>query len=355
MSVLASVLSVCAAVLLLLPRPAVAAGDWEEFKTRFLSPDGRIIDPGQADSSHSEGQGYGLLLAAMHSDRKTFDRVWKWSRDNLAVRRSDALSAWRWGRREGVGGDAWLPLDYNNATDGDLLLALGLLEGGARWGEPAYVEAARPIVVSVRQRLVVERGGRLVLLPGYFGFQSPQGVTVNPSYLIRAAFAAFAKVDEAAFWERLDRDAAACLEAVAAPPSGLIPDWVLAGPDGALRPAPDRPDRHGYEAVRTLLYAVWRDPGRPAPGAAWLLAEYERAGRLAAHYDLSRNPPAPSEQEAPAGFHAVLARAAAEMGRNEAAVRLRARADELLAGEGRDYYSYALCLLAGVSPKAGRP
>ena len=107
--------------------------------------------------------------------------------------------------------------------------------------------------------------------------------------------------------------------------------------------------------MRALLYAAWREPGRPAPGAAWLLAEYDRAGRLPAYYSLSGAAPAPSEPEAPAGFHAVLARAAAEMGENAAAARLRARADALLAGEERDYYSYVLCLLAGVSPKAGQP
>ncbi len=37
---------------------------WSEFRTRFLTADGRVVDTGNQGVSHSEGQGYGLLLAA---------------------------------------------------------------------------------------------------------------------------------------------------------------------------------------------------------------------------------------------------------------------------------------------------
>ena len=37
---------------------------WAAYKTRFFQPEGRIVDTGNGGVSHSEGQGYGLLLAA---------------------------------------------------------------------------------------------------------------------------------------------------------------------------------------------------------------------------------------------------------------------------------------------------
>ena len=33
--------------------------EWQAFKTRFVSADGRVIDTGNGNITHSEGQGYG--------------------------------------------------------------------------------------------------------------------------------------------------------------------------------------------------------------------------------------------------------------------------------------------------------
>ena len=49
------------------PRPPGAAltpADWLEFRRRFIMPDGRVIDTGNNNVSHSEGQGAALLFAA---------------------------------------------------------------------------------------------------------------------------------------------------------------------------------------------------------------------------------------------------------------------------------------------------
>jgi endoglucanase len=36
---------------------------WESYKSRFMMPDGRIIDTGNGNVSHTEGQGFAMLLA----------------------------------------------------------------------------------------------------------------------------------------------------------------------------------------------------------------------------------------------------------------------------------------------------
>jgi len=72
-----------------------SAADWKSYQQTFVSADGRVVDFFQGSISHSEGQGYGLLLALMNGDRAAFDRIFRWTTDNLQVRR-DALFAWSW-------------------------------------------------------------------------------------------------------------------------------------------------------------------------------------------------------------------------------------------------------------------
>jgi len=49
--------------------------NWERFKTRFISAEGRVIDTGNGHISHSEGQGVGMLLAVAHDDQTTFENI----------------------------------------------------------------------------------------------------------------------------------------------------------------------------------------------------------------------------------------------------------------------------------------
>ena len=41
---------------------------YETFKTRLISPDGRVIDTFNGGVSHSEGQGWGMLMAVAFDD-----------------------------------------------------------------------------------------------------------------------------------------------------------------------------------------------------------------------------------------------------------------------------------------------
>lgn len=50
----------------------VNTGEWDTFKARFLDPSGRVVDPQNGGISHSEGQGYGMLLALRADDREAF-------------------------------------------------------------------------------------------------------------------------------------------------------------------------------------------------------------------------------------------------------------------------------------------
>ncbi len=59
---------------------------WATYKQRFISSEGRLIDDSAGNVSHSEGQGYAMLLAAFAGDRETFDKLWSWTAANLEIR-----------------------------------------------------------------------------------------------------------------------------------------------------------------------------------------------------------------------------------------------------------------------------
>ncbi len=115
---------------------------WQDFKRRFVTEEGRVVDFMQHGISHSEGQGYVMLLAVRMNDRPLFEKVWNWTRRNLMVRGADALFAWSWGRR--VTGESTV-IDYNNASDGDLAICWALMSAARKWNRPDYAEQAARI------------------------------------------------------------------------------------------------------------------------------------------------------------------------------------------------------------------
>ena len=68
---------------------------WQAYKGKFLDPGGRIIDDANGNISHSEGQGYGLLLAVLAGNSADFELIWSFTRTELLLR-SDGLAAWKW-------------------------------------------------------------------------------------------------------------------------------------------------------------------------------------------------------------------------------------------------------------------
>jgi endo-1,4-beta-D-glucanase Y len=158
---------------------------WASFKRSFLDPTGRIIDNGNGGISHTEGQGLGLTMALRANDRAAFDAILGWTEKTLA--RSDvALFSWRYDPR------APMPVtDPNNATDGDIFIAWALAGAAWQWHEPRYAARSAAIRAAIRQRLVLKRYGRSLLLPGLEGFVSPRAVTLNPSYFVWPALEEF--------------------------------------------------------------------------------------------------------------------------------------------------------------------
>jgi endoglucanase len=227
---------------------------WRAYKTKFVTEAGRIVDTANGLISHSEGQGYGLLLAVAAGDRSTFDRIWGWTRANLAVR-NDELLAWRWepDHRPAVA-------DLNDAADGDILVAWALTEAAEAWADDAYRVASRRIAVEVGRKLVLWRSpDGPVLLPAVAGFAAEDrsdGPIVSLSYYIFPAFARLKLVAPEFDWQALSRSGLHLLEASRFGEQSLPVEWIsLAG--GNPHAADGFDASFAYNSIRIPLYLAW--------------------------------------------------------------------------------------------------
>jgi len=226
-----------------------------QYQKRFIMADGRVVDNGNGDVSHSEGQGYGMLLAHAAGDRSSFERIWHWTRCNLQVRK-DHLFIWR--RRPGQ------PLaaeDRNNATDGDLLIAWALLEASNSWGQTDWRDEALAILADLKRSVIRTWNGKPVLLPGSIGFEQGDRLVLNLSYWIYPALSRFVDLDPDPLWKELIDSGLALTRQARFGAWKLPADWVVA--DRTLQPWRERGTRFGYDAVRIPLYLVWGGYSEP--------------------------------------------------------------------------------------------
>lgn len=231
---------------------------WAAYKSRFITAEGRVIDTANGNISHSEGQGYGMLLAVAANDRRTFGQIWGWTRANLMVRR-DELLAWRFDpdKRPGVS-------DTNNATDGDILVAWALSEAARFWGNPAYAVAGTRISANIASELIVKQSHfGPWLLPAVHGFSaSEQGGTpiLNLSYFIFPAFERLQKIAPEGNWNRLVDSGLKLLRASRFGPAKLPAEWEnMSG--AKLAPASGSPAEFAYNALRIPLYMAFAGVG----------------------------------------------------------------------------------------------
>lgn len=319
---------------------------WDRFSESFVQEDGRVVDWTSEARSTSEGQAYGLFFALVANDRAGFERLLEWTRANLAGGDlSRQLPAWLWGRNEDA---QWLVLDANPASDADLWIAYALLEAARLWKQPAYQKLGRDLLALIARQEVRVLDRAVVLLPGPSGFETPDGLRLNPSYVPPFLFDYLARADPKGPWQkvldthlRLMRDWA---------PSGAAPDWYLLTAKGPRQDS-QTDGRGSYDAIRVYLWAGMTDPGSAAePALRRVLgpfADYLReAGRLPERWYPDGRAP---QGLAPAGLEAALLPFLARHDRggallDNARARLAAARSDGLIGKPARYYEQVLDL-----------
>jgi len=234
----------------------VPDAEWGLYKQRYISPEGRVIDTGNVDVSHSEGQGIGLLLSVHNKDRAAFDKIWQWTRANLQTR-GDKLFIWKWTPGPNGGATA----DRNNATDGDIFIAWALYRAGRQWNEARLLEAGKGISREIRAKLLRQSPYGLLLLPGEQGFVKDDRVTVNLSYWMFPALQELNQLDPAPEWGQLIESGLKLLQTGRFGRWQLPSDWLRLGDKPEL--APDFKPQFGYDAVRIPLYLIWAKLDNP--------------------------------------------------------------------------------------------
>ena len=230
----------------------ITAPEWAAYQAGFVTPEGRVVDTGNKGISHSEGQGYGLLLAVLAQDRPSFDRILNFTQTELLVR-DDGLAAWRWD-------PATEPhlTDTNNATDGDILIAYALAQGGLSWGDETLTEQATAMVRTIGLTMLASAGALTVILPGEYGFsvaERDDGPIVNPSYWVYEALPLFATLTPEIDWRAVAASGLELLGPMSATRAALPSDWMALG-KGQPEPAEGFPPEFGYNSIRIPLYLM---------------------------------------------------------------------------------------------------
>lgn len=225
------------------------------YRQSFMSHDGRIIDPDRNNITTSEGQSYMLIRSLVMNDKRTFDLVYTWTKNNL--QRKDKLFAWLWGKN--INGEYKI-LDDNSATDADVDIACSLLLAYETWGKHKYLKEAIPIINSIWDKETKRIGEHLVLMPGVEQTYSKK-VEINPSYFSPFAFRFFQKYDDLHDWSSLIDSSYYYLSKVTSmTDTGLPPNWFLIinsqedGPsEGQIILEDSQRSDFSYDSIRVFL------------------------------------------------------------------------------------------------------
>jgi endo-1,4-beta-D-glucanase Y len=254
---------------------ARAAGN--EFLDEYAESDGRVVRRDEGGDVVSEGQAYGMLIAAAVGDRTRFRSIWDWTKNHL--RRPDGLLSWRWADDQVI--------DSNSAADADLDAARALVLAGRRFNAPELTEDGKRLGAVILQSESVTIGTRVapagdvvpvgsgmagtgrVLVAGNWATTPPYAV--NAGYFSPRAEAQLSRVSADRRWMDLTRTQRV-LGWQLAGTSSLPPDWAsvdAAGTAVPTGPPGGGPVYFGLDAARLpVRYAESCDPADRALAAA---------------------------------------------------------------------------------------
>ncbi|MCG7393166.1 glycosyl hydrolase family 8 [Microvirga sp. ACRRW] len=227
--------------------------EWEAYRSKFIEDSGRVVDNANGNISHSEGQGYGLLLALAANDRAGFEKIWTFTFTELLIR-DDGLVSWKWDPEAKP-----RVSDRNNATDGDILIAYALAKAGTAWNEPRYTTAAQKLAAAIGKHTFGRSGGNVFLLPGAEGFNAgerPDGPVINLSYWVFEAFPVLANLAPEYEWTRVWREGVTLLQQATSGRVRLPADWLSIQSRMQTKPADGFPPEFGYNSLRIPLYLL---------------------------------------------------------------------------------------------------
>lgn len=322
---------------------------WAAFRKAFIGDGGRVVESARNGRTVSEAQGYAMFFALVANERAVFERLLRWTEDNLAGGDlTQRLPAWHWGRRED---GSWGVIDANAASDADLWIAYALGEAGRLWHDRRYTALSALLADRVLREETADLPGLgRTLLPGPRGFApAPGRWRLNPSYLPTMQLRWFA-ARHGGTWPAVLASSLKILRDSA--PAGLAPDWAAYDGEGRRFTA-DEP-AGSYDAIRVYLWLGLTSAQDPA--RADLLAHF---APIATAVERNGVPPesidtlgAAIAGDGPSGFSAALLPFLHASGR-PAALRQQLQRLQANPPPGDAYYGQALALF-GLGAHEGR-
>jgi len=316
---------------------------WQRFKLLYMSHDGRIVDASSAAQiTTSTGQAYALFFALVSNDRAAFDRILRWTHNNLCGSQLERiLPARKWGRADD---GAWRVLDSDSATDANLWIAYTLGEAARLWSEQRYSNLGADIAKNILQQQVETVPGLgTALLPGLCGFVTDDSWRLNASHLPLSALQGLARQTQDPLWEEIIQSSEQVILGSAA--SGFAADWIEFTRSGFT---PDRRSRAvgSYEAIRVYLWAGMLPASDPArdPILNALKPVLESTARRAAPVEIIDTQTLEMHGDGPPGFSAALLPMLANARMTVALQAHRQRAADGSLQNNQSYYSDALTL-----------
>ncbi|MFC7673189.1 glycosyl hydrolase family 8 [Mycolicibacterium sp. GCM10028919] len=217
----------------------VAAEYGRSFLRHYFEPDGRIVRTDEGGDVVSEGQAYGMLIAAAIGDETTFRTIWAWTRSNLT--RPDGLLAWRWHQGRVA--------DPNSASDADVDAARALVLAGERFDAPDLWAEGERLAAAVLDHETTPFGEAAVMVAGSWAMTEPQ--QVNVSYFSPRAEQDLSRFDPR--WDAMSGVHRGVLERLLRD-RPLPPDWVqLDGSSISAIGHGSAPVQFGLDAARTPI------------------------------------------------------------------------------------------------------
>ena len=181
---------------------------WKQW--RFSDCGGSACVPRDEGDCISEGVGYGMLITVGFDDQGAFDKLWTYYNDHKG---QGDLMGWQTGRCGGT-------QDPAPATDGDVDVAMALIQASCKWGGN-YLDDAKGVIANLEAYLIENCSGGVVMKPGSFGGCD----LANPSYFAPGYFKIFAELTGNEIWTTHVDDGYAMIAANQQAMDGLASDW----------------------------------------------------------------------------------------------------------------------------------
>ena len=193
--------------------------EYQNWKSRHLvdCSDGSADVRKSGTEGVSEGIGYGMILAVAMDDPSTFKKLYK-----SFIKRKNPRGMMKW--KFEVCGAVYTE---NAATDGDLDIAMGLIQADRKWG--GYSTDATRLISAIKQYGTSLCSGMTILRPGdnWGGCQDTVDSRINPSYFSPGYYLAFASYvpNQKTFWQGMIDDSYVLLDKYQTKMNKLFPDW----------------------------------------------------------------------------------------------------------------------------------